>query len=125
MSSDQLKTSVLYQVNNYKVFINEYNEDEKKAIKELLNHGYLRLVSDNLQLTNKGNLIVKSNQDYKSFYLIPTNIPEINHMSQTIAKRDQAWFVKTLNNDWIKLLITGLIVIILGTWLLVKWKIIK
>lgn len=66
MASDAIKTSVLYQVGNYKVFINEYNPVEQEAINELLDEGFLRLVSDNLQLTAEGDLITRYNRDYRT-----------------------------------------------------------
>lgn len=106
MSSDQLKTSVLYQVGNYKVFISEYNADEQKAIKELLADGFLRLVSDNLQLTAAGDLITRYNLDYTTIYdqfhseHFETEIknPEVAAgYNQTQTSRLERKFLKFLN----------------------------
>lgn len=54
------------------------------------------------------------------------NLPHTNAITKQATKyHTGTWLVKMFNNDWIKLIVTGLVVIILGTYILVKSGIIK
>jgi hypothetical protein len=90
MPSDSLKTSILYSVYNGKVFKHDYDPIELKAIGELLDDGYLRLVMGNLQLTNKAQTIVRFNRDYETRLeretIIEQNIPPKRHHKAAIQK---------------------------------------
>jgi hypothetical protein len=126
MVSDKTKTDVLYQIKNYKVFINEYNEIEQEAIKELLKDGYLRNVSNNLQLTNKANNIVMFNLDYISDAVdfkkplmpnnnngkTPNNTPEINKHRFAISWR---WALEGIAA------ISGIVIIITFVLYVIDW----
>jgi hypothetical protein len=80
---NQLKTTVLYEIHSGKVFISQYNDEQKAAIQALHKDGYLRLVSDNFQLTDKALNIVHFQSNYEDFLederilqdVIPATIP--------------------------------------------------
>jgi len=62
----------------------------------------------------------------RHFLRNPDSLPYTNpHKKQTNRYHIGTWIVKILNNDWFKLIVSGLIVIIVGTIILVKYKVLK
>ena len=80
--------------------------------------GYLIETVHGYRITEKGN-------NHLDLLLNPDILPQTNAIKkQRIKYHIGTCIVKILQTDWAKLIITGLIVLLFGTWLLVHYHVI-
>jgi len=105
-------------------FINDVDilpnkELNNSIIDELHTKGYINKNDKSVWINKKG-------RDYLEPNLLPIQ-PLHNEAKKTITQKYQkgTFIVKILSSEWVRLIITGIIALIIGSYILVKLKIIK
>jgi hypothetical protein len=91
---------------------------------ELTKRKFISVSGELLFITKEGEMYLEKH--HLALDRLPTNIPQTSEPpTQNNKYHIGTWIVRMLQNDWFKLFITALLALILGTWLLVKFKVIK
>ncbi|MDB5123390.1 MAG: hypothetical protein JWP94_1519 [Mucilaginibacter sp.] len=138
MTKNEKKTEILYQLNSGYQLKSMFSSYEQQClITELIEDGLIFEVSSNYLLTGEARkllLLYNTIDAYEKSLVpvneleerLPTQTPNSTAPTTTNEKYQKGiWRFINFNNDWVKFIITGLIVLIFGTWLLVKLKIIR
>lgn len=98
---------------------------DKDMSEEYINTLYEAVDKEYLIETSVGYRITETGRNYLTERL-PTNIPQIKAATKhTIRYHIGTYIVKIFNNDWFKLIITAILGILIGTWLLIKFHMVK